>query len=236
MSNLEHPEGKYKSIRDITNDDIKIDDISAEELDYGKKLFCGRCDFVMGVADIEQLPEQEFPEIAFAGRSNVGKSSLLNALTTRKDLARTSNTPGRTQQMNYFNLDERMFLVDLPGYGYAKAPMDVVQKWTEMIYAYLQGRQSLRRVCVLIDSRHGIKKSDEEIMTMLDNAAVNYQIVLTKSDKVKDGKIKRLISEISEVMPKHPAAHPRIVATSSAKGKGIEELRAILGRIIKEYE
>lgn len=227
---------KYQSVRDITDDDIKFEEISKEEKEFAKQLFSSKCDFVLGVAELEQLPSQDLPEIAFVGRSNVGKSSLLNALTGKKNLARTSNTPGRTQQMNYFNLDDKFFLVDLPGYGYAKAPLDVVSKWTENIFSYLLGRQTLRRVCLLIDARHGIKKNDAQIMEMLDDSAVNYQIILTKADKVKEGKIKRLIQDITKNMHKHPAAHPKILATSATKNKGIESLRETLAKIIKEYE
>lgn len=197
-------------------------------LEAGRLLFAKECTFVMGVARINDLPADELPEIAFAGRSNVGKSSLINALTGRKTLARTSNTPGRTQQLNFFNLGGRLTVVDLPGYGYAKAPKGEVDRWNRLIRKYLKGRVGLRRLCVLIDARHGLKVSDRQVMDMLDEAAVVYQIVLTKTDKVKaaDRAIRR--EEITAEIRKRPAANPEIMATSAVKGVGIPELRAAL--------
>ncbi len=170
-------------------------------------------------------------EIAFAGRSNVGKSSLINALTGRKSLAKTSNTPGRTQQLNYFNLADCLFLVDLPGYGFAKAPESMVKKWQKTIFAYLQGRVNLKRVFLLIDSRHGIKKVDRDIMEMLDKAAVTYQIILTKSDKISAAELEKVLAQTQAETAKHAAAYVDVIVTSSEKGFGIDELRAEIARI-----
>lgn len=200
---------------------------SKEQLEKGKKLFAGNCSFVLGVAKLEQLPpDNQMEEIAFAGRSNVGKSSLVNAVTGRRTLAKTSNTPGRTQQLNYFNLDNCLYMVDLPGYGFAKAPEDMVRQWQKMIFAYLQGRVNLKRVFLLIDARHGIKKVDSDIMEMLDKAAVNYQIVLTKADKISAAALDKVMQETAQTIKKHPAAHVNVIATSSETGFGIGELRA----------
>jgi GTP-binding protein len=190
---------------------------------------------MLSVASLEQLPDPDKPEIAFAGRSNVGKSTLLNALTGRRDLARTSNTPGRTQMLNFFRLEDRsaggLFLVDLPGYGFAKVPKELVKRWIRLLKAYLRGRASLRRAIVLIDARHGIKPVDEEILSMMDEAAVSYQVVLTKCDKLKKGELEKRLSEVEAGLKKHVAAHPRILATSAAKGTGIAELRAELAAL-----
>lgn len=203
-----------------------------EELDAGRKLPGSTCAFVLGVASLSQLPpDNGMEEIAFAGRSNVGKSSLINALTGRKGLAKTSNTPGRTQQLNYFNLADKLFLVDLPGYGFAKAPESMVKQWQKMIFAYLQGRVNLKRVFLLIDSRHGIKKVDREIMEMLDKAAVTYQIILTKSDKISAAALTKVFKETQAETAKHAAAYVDIIATSSEKGFGIDELRAEICRL-----
>lgn len=200
---------------------------SKEQLEKGKKLFAGNCSFVLGVAKLEQLPpDNQMEEIAFAGRSNVGKSSLVNAVTGRRTLAKTSNTPGRTQQLNYFNLDNCLYMVDLPGYGFAKAPEGMVRQWQKMIFAYLQGRVNLKRVFLLIDARHGIKKVDSDIMEMLDKAAVNYQIVLTKADKISAAALDKVMQETAQTIKKHPAAHVNVIATSSETGFGIGELRA----------
>ena len=200
---------------------------SKEQLEKGKKLFAGNCSFVLGVARLEQLPpDNQMEEIAFAGRSNVGKSSLVNAVTGRRTLAKTSNTPGRTQQLNYFNLDNCLYMVDLPGYGFAKAPESMVRQWQKMIFAYLQGRVNLKRVFLLIDARHGIKKVDSDIMEMLDKAAVNYQIVLTKADKISAAALDKVIQETAQTIKKHPAAHVNVIATSSETDFGIGELRA----------
>ncbi len=203
-----------------------------EQLEAGRKLLASPCTFVLGVASLSQLPpDDQMEEIAFAGRSNVGKSSLINALTGRKSLAKTSNTPGRTQQMNYFNLADCLFLVDLPGYGFAKAPESMVKKWQKTIFAYLQGRVNLKRVFLLIDSRHGIKKVDRDIMEMLDKAAVTYQIILTKSDKISAAELEKVLTQTREETSKHAAAYVDVIVTSSEKGFGIDELRAEIARI-----
>lgn len=190
-----------------------------------QKIFRRDCDFMLGVANLVQLPEQGMPEIAFAGRSNVGKSSLINALTGRKSLARTSNTPGRTQQLNFFNLAGELILVDLPGYGYAKVSKSQSKDWTKLLKSYLKGRVPLRMALVMVDGRHGLKDSDEEMMTMLDEAAVPYRIVLTKGDKMKGDDVRL---NVQERLKKHPAAFPEPHITSSHKGIGIEELREII--------
>jgi GTP-binding protein len=203
-------------------------DLSAVALEVGRKLFAQNCEFILGVASDAQLPEGDLQEIGFAGRSNVGKSSLINALTGRKALARTSNTPGRTRQLNFFDLGGRLNLVDLPGYGYARAAKREVAAWNELILSYLRGRPQLARVCLLIDARHGFKPNDLEIMALLDQAAVSYQIVLTKADKVPEGPLKRLVGELEPQIRKHPACFPTVIATSSSTGAGIGELRAEL--------
>ncbi|MFT6580921.1 MAG: GTP-binding protein [Alphaproteobacteria bacterium] len=174
------------------------------------------------------LPPDSIPEIAFAGRSNVGKSSLVNALTSRRTLARTSNTPGRTQELNFFDLGERLTMVDLPGYGFARAPRETVRQWTSLVYDYLRGRVGLRMVCLLIDSRHGLKKADDEVLDLLDKAAVAYQVVLTKTDKVKASALEKVIKSVEASLRKHPAAAPTVIATSANKGVGVPELRAKL--------
>ena len=205
---------------------------SEEELAAGKKLPTAGCNFVLGVASLKQLPpDNEMEEIAFAGRSNVGKSSLINALTGKKGLAKTSNTPGRTQQLNYFNLADKLYLVDLPGYGFAKAPENMVKQWQKMIFAYLQGRVNLKRVFLLIDSRHGIKKVDKDIMEMLDKAAVTYQIILTKIDKISGNVLAKVYQETKDKIAKHAAAYVDVIATSSEKGFGIDELRAEIAKL-----
>lgn len=194
------------------------------------KLFAGACDFVLGAASLEQIPEAGLAEVAFIGRSNVGKSSLINALVNRKALARASNTPGRTRQLNFFRLGEAMMLVDLPGYGYAKAAKTEVAAWNRLIRDYLRGRAPLRRVCVLIDSRHGLKPGDREMMAMLDEAAVPYQLVLTKRDKVKT--VRDVLAGIEAARGNHPALHPDVLSTSAEKRIGIDELRAALYEIV----
>ncbi len=202
-------------------------------LERGRVLFAQQCDFVIGAASMDQVPETALPEVAFAGRSNVGKSSLINALVGRKTLARTSNTPGRTRQVNFFDLGHRLMLADLPGYGYAKAPKTEIKQWTGLINDYLKGRAGLRRACLLIDSRHGLKATDEEVMKALDTAAVVYQVVLTKCDKLKQAALKDRIDDVVVALGKHPAAHPDVVATSARKGGGIPELRATLAALAK---
>lgn len=211
---------------------LPVDDsFEPDEIEAGRKLFAGECTFLLGAAGLGQIPDSGMPEIAFAGRSNVGKSSLVNALTGRKTLARTSHTPGRTQQVNFFDLSNRLMIADLPGYGYAKAPKDQVAKWTRLVNAYLKGRQQLMRVLVLIDARHGIKDVDREIMKMLDTAAVSYQVILTKVDKVKAGPLDKLLENVHGELARHVAAHPIVRCTSSAKKIGIEDLRAELARL-----
>lgn len=209
-----------------------VADYTDDALEAGRLLFARPCNFVKSVVRTADLPPDGPVEVAFAGRSNVGKSSLLNALVGQNALARTSNTPGRTQALNYFDLAEgALWLVDMPGYGFAKAPKNLVDGWNQLIHDYLRGRQSLRRLCVLIDSRHGLKASDISLMEGLDSAAVSYQIVLTKRDKISVPALDSLIAEIATVLKKHPAAVPTIVATSSRKGLGMAELRAELAML-----
>ncbi len=199
------------------------------------RLFTRPWIFIRGVPSMKFLPPEGPPEIAFAGRSNVGKSSLINALVSKKGLARTSNTPGRTQELNYFVPDgysgepgdlPPMAIVDMPGYGFAKAPKAQVDAWTKLVFDYLRGRVTLKRVYLLIDSRHGIKKNDEEVMDLLDKAAVSYQVVLTKADKIKPPAVKKLQEETEKKLAKRPASFPALTATSSEKGEGLEELRS----------
>ena len=204
-------------------------EFSKTEIEAGRLLFARPWDFIKGCVRISDLPPGDRTEIAFAGRSNVGKSSLINALTNRVNLARTSNTPGRTQELNIFEANDAPFrIVDMPGYGFAKAPKKTVEKWTKLIHAYLRGRAPLRRVFVLIDSRHGPKAADETVMNELDSAAVSYQIVMTKSDKPKSAELEKSIEKTKRIAAKHPAAHPELIVTSSEKGDGIETLRAII--------
>lgn len=207
-----------------------------------KPLFGRPWIFIRGVPAMKFLPPEGPAEIAFAGRSNVGKSSLINALVGHKGLARTSNTPGRTQELNYFVPDgysgaaddlPPMALVDMPGYGYAQAPKEQVDAWTKLVFDYLRGRSTLKRVYVLIDSRHGIKKNDEDVLGLLDKAAVSYQLVLTKTDKIKAAGVPRLIAETLEKIKKHPAAFPEVLSTSSEKGEGIDDLRAAIATAIQ---
>ena len=199
-----------------------------EPKEKGRLLFAGPVDFLKGVVAMVHMPPADRLEVCFAGRSNVGKSSLINALTGRKNLARASNTPGRTQEINFFTLGEERYLVDLPGYGYAEAPVAVVAKWQALLKQYRAGRQTLRRAFVLIDTRHGVKDVDEEILTLLDKSAVTFQVVMTKADKVNAATREANIAQVQAALKKHPAAYPEIVLTSSEKGEGIESLRAII--------
>lgn len=200
----------------------------ADVAEAARVLFAGPVDFVKGVVAMDGLPPADRPEVCFAGRSNVGKSSLINALTGRKGIARASNTPGRTQEINYFALGDRAYLVDLPGYGFAKAPLPVVAKWQALLKSYLAGRPTLRRAFCLIDARHGVKPVDHEIMKLLDRSAVPFQVVLTKADKLGPNAIKPVIEQVEAELQKHPAAFPELVVTSSDKGHGIDTLRAII--------
>jgi len=200
----------------------------ADALEAARKIFAGPIAFLKSAPTLHFLPDADVPEIAFAGRSNVGKSSLLNALTGRKALARTSVTPGRTQELNFFDVGDPLAfrLVDMPGYGFAKAPKDLARRWRYLVNDYLRGRQALKRALVLIDSRHGIKEIDREILEMLDKAAVSYRLVLTKADKIKATGLAAVIESTTDEARKRPAAHPEIIATSSEGGLGIPELRA----------
>ena len=201
-----------------------------ELAERARKLFAGPVEFLKSAPELKFLPEADVPEIAFAGRSNVGKSSLLNALTNRNGLARTSNTPGRTQELNFFDVGEpvQLRLVDMPGYGFADAPRDLVARWKRLVTDFLRGRAVLKRALVLVDSRHGLKEVDREMMRMLDDAAVNYHLVLTKADKVKPSALGPLYETTAVEAAKHPAAHPSIFTTSSETGSGIAELRTAI--------
>lgn len=204
--------------------------VDQELAEGARKLFAGPIEFLKSAPELKFLPEIEAPEIAFAGRSNVGKSSLLNALTNRNGLARTSNTPGRTQELNFFDVGQpvQIRLVDMPGYGFAEAPKDLVKRWRFLVNDYLRGRAALKRALVLVDSRHGLKEVDREMMRMLDDAAVSYHLVLTKSDKVKPSALGALYEATMIEAAKHPAAHPTIFTTSSETGSGIAELRTAI--------
>ncbi len=202
-------------------------------LEAGRKLFAQNCEFVRGVLELDQMPDAGLPEVTFAGRSNVGKSSLINALTGRKTLARTSVTPGRTQEINFFALGNRLMLSDLPGYGFAEAPKDKVDAWTVFIKRYLKGRPSLRRALVLIDSRHGLKDVDRTIMDLMDKSAVNYQIVMTKADKVKPEPLAACRAAITLELGEHVAAHPDVLVTSADDGFGVASVRAALSELAK---
>lgn len=209
-----------------------MNELTPDEVEKGRVLFSGPCDFMLGVVSIAALPAEGPTEVAFAGRSNVGKSSLLNALTGRKNLARASTTPGRTQEINFFDLGGKLRLVDLPGFGYARATKKDARRWSNLTKDYLRGRPTLRRVCLLIDSRHGVKEIDAEIMAMLDQSAVNYQLVLTKMDKIKETEAQEEALKAARLIARRPAAHPNIVLTSSETGEGLAELRAALASLI----
>jgi GTP-binding protein len=203
----------------------------SRDLEAGRLLFAQDCRFVAGAASLAQIPPFTLPEIAFAGRSNVGKSSLMNALTGRRTLAKVSHTPGRTQQLNFFELGKRLLLVDMPGYGYAEASKQRIKGWTDLVRLYLKGRPTLRRVCLLIDARHGLKDADRGLMSLMDEAAQAYQIVLTKADLLKPAGLDAVREELGAQISRRPAAHPDIVATSARTGLGIEALRAGLAAL-----
>lgn len=203
-------------------------------IEEARRLFAGPCDFMLGVVKMDTLPDEACAEVAFAGRSNVGKSSLLNALTGRSNLARASNTPGRTREINYFDLGGVVRLVDLPGYGYARAARGDVEAWTRLTRDFLRGRAALRRVFVLVDARHGLKQTDIEVMNLLDTSAVSYAIVLTKADKVKPTALEALKEATAKAISRRPAAHPTVRATSSETGEGLPELRADIAALARE--
>ncbi len=207
---------------------------AAASIERGRLLFTQECEFVMGVATEAQLPKAELPEVAFAGRSNVGKSSFLNALTNRNSLARTSNTPGRTREVNFFRLGGELMLVDLPGYGYARAGKEEIARWNQLIEDYLKGRANLRRVCLLIDARRGIGAPDRKVMELLDKAAVVYQVVLTKVDKEKAGALAKIEQTAAAEIARHGAAYPEILATSASKRLGLEQARASIAALADE--
>ena len=208
----------------------EVEEPDTASLEKGRLLFAGETDFVKGVVAMDGLPPADRIEVCFAGRSNVGKSSLINALTGRKGLARASNTPGRTQEINFFTAGD-IYVVDLPGYGFANAPVAVVEKWQRLLKQYLSGRQTLRRVFVLIDARHGAKAVDEEIMSLLDSSAVTFQVIMTKVDKLKGDALQASLDKTRAALAKHPAAFPEIILSSSEKGDGIKTLRAVIAGI-----
>ncbi len=208
-----------------------IIEVEPSEKEIGRKLFAGPTDFLKGVVAMDGLPAADRVEFCFAGRSNVGKSSLINAISGRKALARASNTPGRTQEINFFTLGDERYMVDLPGYGFANAPVKVVEKWQRLLKAYLSGRPNLRRAFVLIDARHGVKAVDAEILKLLDTSAVTFQVVLTKTDKVKANELEKVTAQVRTALAAHPAAFPGLVLTSSQNGDGIDTLRAVIASL-----
>jgi GTP-binding protein len=209
---------------------MQMEEDRAAEAARATQLFRQQSEFVKGVVDVAGLPDDDLPEVAFAGRSNVGKSSLLNALLGRQGLARTSNTPGRTRELNYFRVGDGLYVVDMPGYGYARASKSLVRDWNHLIRDYLRGRTQLKRVFLLIDSRHGVKPNDKETMELMDKSAMSYQLVLTKTDKLKPREVEAVIAATTEQAAKHGAAYPEIVVTSAEKKQGIEELRQAVVR------
>lgn len=209
--------------------------LSEDDIEKGRRLFTRAWTFSRGTPDLDHLPPDDRPEIAFAGRSNVGKSSLINALVGQLRLARASNTPGRTQELNFFVEPQgELSLVDMPGYGFAEAPKEKVAAWNKMLRAFLAGRRTLMRVFLLIDARHGLKAPDDEIMALLDGAAVSYQVVLTKADKISRTDLQAVSERTLKALAKHPAAFPSLIATSSEKGEGIDELRGTVARLLEE--
>jgi GTP-binding protein len=206
---------------------------SEDEIEAGRKLFAGPCEFLKGVVAMDGLPPADRPEVCFAGRSNVGKSTLINALTGRKGLARASNTPGRTQELNFFALADAGYLVDLPGYGFAEAPLAKVAAWQALLRSYLAGRPTLARAFVLVDARHGLKTLDHEIMDLLDRAAVVFQVVLTKADKPRADALERTAAAATEGVSRHPAAFPEILITAAETGRGIPALRAVVAGLLR---
>jgi GTP-binding protein len=206
-------------------------DTSKASSKIARHLFAQECTFVRGVATLPDLPDPSLPEVAFAGRSNVGKSSLLNGLTGRKTLARTSNTPGRTRELNFFDLAGRLMLVDLPGYGYARASKSDIERWNKTLRSYLRGRPNLQRLCLLIDARHGLKEGDVEMMKMLDTSAVVYRVVLTKVDKLSATELESTAAKVTAALKTHPAALPELITTSARKNLGISELQSDLATL-----
>ncbi len=214
-------------------DFVKTPDFTSDCLEQGRLLFARGTTFLNSVPSLQLLPDMQRPEIAFAGRSNVGKSSLINALTNCHRLARTSNTPGRTRELNFFDVNGRMYLVDMPGYGYARASKTDIARWQALLKAYLQGRPNLRRVYILVDGRHGVKPNDIELMDMLDMAAVTYQVVLTKLDKIKQAEAQKVYTSVHTAIQNRPASYPFVGATSAEKKHGIDMLRAFIYSVIE---